>query len=243
MSNADSPSKAQSDPPPEPGDRRQSRFTVARLSSAFARLMSATTVRPNERDDSTTGSTLDQGSDHAEQAVRATPRMIVEGMLFVGRNDGCPLTSTEMASHIRDVEPEEIESTVDALNEIYQRENSAYRIERDGPGFRMCIREDLNGLRQRFRGRIRAAKLTPAALEVLSVVAYRQPVSGETVSRLRGSRSHAILAQLVRRELLRIESADPSSGGASYRTTDRFNRLFGIQSPADLPRSEDLDDG
>jgi segregation and condensation protein B len=106
----------------------------------------------------------------------------------------------------------------------------------------MQLRGDMGDVRQRFRGEVRAAKLTPAALEVLSVVAYKQPVTAEDVNRLRGAQSYAILAQLVRRQLVRVERSTQAPRGTRYFTTDRFNRLFGVASPADLPQSQDLED-
>ncbi|MEM9657255.1 MAG: SMC-Scp complex subunit ScpB, partial [Planctomycetota bacterium] len=234
----------------ESSERVGGRFTVSRLSSAFARLMSATSVTDALRTDGPSEGTRAQRPDMAQtqrlgaelEESRVSPQMIVEGMLFVGRADGQPLTSTEMAAHIRGVEATEIESLVNELNQSYRERGAAYRIERNGPGFRLRVRDDLDRLRERFRGRVKAAKLSPSALEVLSLVAYRQPVTGETINRVRGARSHAILNQLVRRELVRFENRTSSGDAAQYRTTERFNRLFGIQSPADLPRSEDLDD-
>lgn len=168
--------------------------------------------------------------------------MIVEGMLFVGKPTGEPMTSREMAAHIRDVSPREVESLIDELNDSYAQTNSAYRIESVEQGFRFGLNPNLESTRQRFHGRQREAKLTPPAIEVLSVVAYRQPINAEEVTRLRGTRSHALLNQLVRRGLLQLDRPEKSPRKPVYLTTDRFNTLFRVGSPADLPSSEDLDD-
>ena len=219
------------------------RFSLERLSSAFARLMGTTTAPA-----ATAGrpqiavAADDELPDPTADAVPVTPRMIVEGMVFVGAADGRPIASEAIAAHIRDVTPAEVDALIAELNEAYGRDGAAYEIVTDAAGHRMQLRADLAGVRMRFRGEQRAAKLTPPALEVLSVVAYRQPVTGEDVNRLRGSQSYAILAQLVRRQLVCVERPAIGSRAAHYRTTDRFNRLFGVASPADLPRSEELDD-
>jgi segregation and condensation protein B len=222
---------------PTPG-----RFTLERLSSAFAQLMGAPSVgspavRPQIAIDSD-----DDAPQRDDQSQLVTPRMIVEGMLFVGAADGRPLTSDEMAAHIRNVTPQEVDALVAELNGTYAREGAAYEIVSRGASHRLQLRPDLAPVRERFRGRVRAAQLTPAALEVLSIVAYKQPVAGDDVNRLRGSRSQAILAQLVRRQLVRVERPASAPRRVLYRTTERFNRLFAVNSPADLPRSEDLDD-
>ncbi len=80
-----------------------------------------------------------------------------------------------------------------------------------------------------------------AAIEVLSIVAYNQPVTTDAVNRLRAAQSGAILSQLTRRQLLRVERFDDRPRVANYSTTDRFLSLFGLESLSDLPRSEDID--
>jgi segregation and condensation protein B len=221
----------------------QGRFSLERLSSAFARLMGTTTspaakpTRPQiavESDDELIDPTAD--------AVAVTPRMIVEGMIFVGAGDGRPIPSAEIAGHVRNVTPVEVDAFVEELNDAYERAGAAYRIATDAAGHRMQLREDLASVRERFRGQQRAAKLTPSTLEVLSVVAYRQPVTSEEINKLRGTQSYAILAQLVRRKLVCVERPATGSRASRYRTTDRFNKLFNVGGPSDLPRSEDLAD-
>jgi segregation and condensation protein B len=218
------------------------RFSLERLSSAFARLMGA--PPPASRAAAAKPQVAVEPDDIVadDDSLPVTPRMIVEGMLFVGRTDGRPITSREIASHIRDVEPAEVDALVAQLNGAYREDGAAYEIAGDASGYRLQLRSDLGRIRDRLRGRVRMAKLTPAALEVLSVVAYRQGVTGEELNRLRGSQSHAILAQLVRRQLVRVERPTMAPRAAHYHTTERFNKLFGVASPADLPRSDDLAD-
>ena len=177
-----------------------------------------------------------------DDSLPVTPRMIVEGMLFVGNAEGKSLPAAKIASHIRNVSANEVDEIVGELNAAYRQDETAYEIISDSAGYRLQLRSDLGILRDQFRGQQRAAKLTPAAIEVLSIVAYRQGVSGEELNKLRGSQSHAILAQLVRRQLVRVERAKEGARVARYHTTSRFNQLFGLSSAADLPRNEDLDD-
>jgi segregation and condensation protein B len=218
------------------------RFSLERLSSAFARLMGAT---PGGRGAATSKPQVAVDPDDAiedDNALPVTARMVIEGVLFVGGADGRPLTARELASHVRDLDADEVDGIVTLLNERYLQDEAAYEIVGVAGGYRLQLREALRPVRNRIRGRVRAARLTPAAIEVLSVVAYRQGVTGEELNRLRGSQSHAILAQLVRRQLIRVERPAAAPRAARYHTTDRFNQLFGIASPEDLPRREELDD-
>ena len=219
---------------------KPARFSLHSLSAAFARLTGAS--RPGSPSDGAETSEKSAAASESVDNEALLPRMIVEGMLFVGHADGRPLTSREMAVHIRDVSPREIETLIDELNTLYQQTGTSYRIASEGQGFRFVLDDKCDGVRQRFFGRVREAKLTPTAIEVLSVVAYRQPIHAEDVTRLRGGRSHALLNQLVRRGLLRLERPHNSPRKPLYHTTDRFNALFHISSPRDLPCSEDLDD-
>ena len=171
-----------------------------------------------------------------------SPRMIVEGMLFVGNSEGRPLTNRQLAANIRDVSPKEVDELIEDLNQCYRDSGASYEIVSQGAGYRMQIRPELDSIRYRFGGKVREARLTPTAIEVLSVVAYRQPITVEEVGKLRSSKSSGVLNQLVRRGLLRIERADDSPRKPTYHTTERFNGLFRVASAADLPKSEDLDD-
>jgi len=231
----------------EEGEDVGSRFSLHRLSAAFARLAGngQADSSPPELADS-----LGEVEDLAEEASLGeviSPRMIIEGMLFVGTADGRPLTNREMAAHVRDVSPKEVDALILELNNQYDSNSAPYQIVSEGPGYQMQIRPQHEFVRRRFSGRVREAKLTPQAIEVLSIIAYRQPVSAEKVGLLRGSRSYALLNQLVRRGLLCLERPNNAADAnlrqqPTYHTTERFNRLFGIDSPRDLPSSEDLDD-
>lgn len=222
---------------PEPAGGR---FSLHRLSAAFARLTG--TVETPEPE---TGATKPHNDTPPRPAVAdrvvLSPRMIVEAMLFVGHADGQSLTNRSMAAHIRDVSPQEVDAIIIELNEIYDRNHCCYTIVSEGAGYRLQLRAEHDAMRQRLSGRTKQAKLTPQAIEVLSVVAYRQPVSADDVTKVRGARSDALLNQLIRRGLLQLERT-AAAPKPVYRTTDRFNQLLNIKSPAELPRSEDLDD-
>lgn len=232
-----SPGASPTPSPPAPG-----RFSLERLSSAFARLMGGPAAEAHPQRPQIAVENDDDLSDLTDNAGPVTPRMIVEGLLFVGAEDGRPLAADEMASHIRNATVAEIDRLVVELNEAYEADGSPYEIVASSSGHRLQLREAFRDLAERCRGQVRAAKLTPAALEVLAIVAYRQGTTSEEVNRLRGVQSYAILAQLVRRGLVNVQRPSTAPRTPRYATTERFNRLFGVASPADLPHGGDLDD-
>ena len=129
------------------------------------------------------------------------------------------------------------------MNDVYRMEGCPYTIESSGEGFRMVLRQEFGAVRERFYGRIREARLSQSAIDVLSLVAYHQPISRNRVDEIRGKPSGGILSQLVRRQLLRIERTESAPRVTDYYTTDRFLELFSLDGLEDLPRTQDLDKG
>jgi segregation and condensation protein B len=179
-------------------------------------------------------------ADH-DASCELSPKSILEAMLFVGHPHNEPLTARLVASFMRGVLPEEIDDLVRELNQQYELEQAPYAIFSEGPGYRLALREEFASIREQFYGKVREAKLSQAAVDTLAVIAYHQPVGQKAVDELRGKPSGAILSQLVRRQLIRIERSPEKPREALYRTTSRFLDLFGLESLDDLPRTQDLE--
>jgi len=177
----------------------------------------------------------------ADDPCPVSPGTILEAMLFVGNQQNEPLTADRAAELMRGVTPGEIPALVDGLNRRYAANRCPYRIVSEGAGYRLSLHKAFEPVRTRFYGRVREARLSQAALDVLAIVAYRQPVTAEDVHRLRATPSGHILTQLVGRQLLRIERSPEKPRQVTYHTTDRFLELFAIESLDDLPQVEDLE--
>jgi segregation and condensation protein B len=166
---------------------------------------------------------------------------VIEAILFVGRPDNGPFTARELAAAMRGVSPSEIDAVVREINSIYDRDDAPYRIEVSKAGYRLALCDEFARMRDKFYGNVREAKLSPAAVEVLSIVAYNQPATAERINELRSAPNGAALATLVRHQLVRQERSDDAGAKPSYSTTDRFLKLFGLESLETLPRSEELE--
>lgn len=181
-------------------------------------------------------------SDQEEDACCViTPSTILEAMLFVGGRGGEPLTSQRVSSLMRGVRPAEIDDLVRDLNERYDADGRPYRIENVAEGYRLTLREAYSPVQDKLHGRNRQARLSPAAIEVLSLIAYNGPRTADELARLRGRPSGAVLSQLVRRQLLRIERDADDRRETRYVTTPRFLAALGIEKLDDLPRSQDVE--
>lgn len=172
-----------------------------------------------------------------EAACEVSPQTILEAMLFVGHPENQPLSSEQVASLMRGVRAQEIDELVAELNRSYDEQGCPYCIESAGAGYRLVLRDEFHSLRDVFYGRVKAAKLSQAAVDVLAIVAYKQPLTREDVDALRGRPSGSLLAQLVRRQLLRIERPHDQPRKPQFWTTDRFLQLFGLQSLRELPQT------
>jgi segregation and condensation protein B len=140
---------------------------------------------------------------------------------------------------MRGVSPAEVEAAIVELNQLYEADATPYAVVGSTGGYRLALRESYQRVRDKFLGRVRESRLSPAAMEVLAVVAYKQPATATEVSELRGHPSGSLLASLVRQKLLQQER--PADGSSPrYVTTERFLRLFRLESLAALPEGEQL---
>lgn len=169
-----------------------------------------------------------------------SPLSILEALLFVGDPKNQPISGQQVAGLMRGVRPAEIDALVRELNSQYAARRCPYFIASTGPGYQFTLRPEHHRVREKFYGRARQARLSQAAIEVLAAVAYHQPLSADEVNDLRGTPSGAILTQMVRRQLLRVERPEHKVPG-KYFTTSRFLDLFGLSSLDDLPRSQNLE--
>src|SRR5262249_30278876 len=126
---------------------------------------------------------------------------IIEALLFVG---GAPLTAVRACETVRGLTEEQFLRAIDELNREYRRQGRPYAIQARSPGYVLALRPRFRGIIEGLHGGPREARLSPAAIDVLALVAYRQPVTKQEIDGLRGAESGALLRQLVRRSLIAV---------------------------------------
>jgi len=168
-----------------------------------------------------------------EPTVPPSPVQIVEALLFVG---GAPLTAEVAADAIRGLSPEQFRECIDVLNRVYRTQNRPYTVVHGPTGFLLRVNRRYASIRERLYGGPREARLNQPALDVLSLVAYRQPVAKAEIDAARGADSGPVLRQLLRLGLLTAtESGDGTSKEVRYETTARFLEVFRLRGLDDLP--------
>lgn len=176
---------------------------------------------------------------------------IVEAILFVGSE---PLSAEAFARSFPEASVEEFRRAVHALQRRYRRENRPYLVRATPAGYTLeLVERHAQELRSRSKTD-RGVKLPRPVIEVLSLVAYRQPIGRPAIEEFLGEDVGAILRQLVRRELIALtpaakqppakpsteDTGEAPAPAPAYVTTTRFLDLFGLENLADLPATEDL---
>ena len=163
---------------------------------------------------------------------------LLEALLFVGV---VPLTAERAAAAIRGLTPGQFAQAIASLNRDYRRQGRPYFIQAQGQAFTLALRPRFRSVVERLYGQIREARLSPPAIDVLSLVAYRQPVTKAEIDSLRGAESGALIRQLVRRNLIAVvQRGEAGRREVCYGTTPRFLELFQLSSLDDLPQTADL---
>jgi segregation and condensation protein B len=220
-------------------------ISLDQLSQAYAQLLGKgedpyeVPAEPRELPGDEITSQADTGPQ--DDASQVCPRSIVEAILFVGHPGNEPMTAQQIAALMRGVPEREIDELVHELNQAYLESGHACHITSVDAGYRLELREEFWPVRSVFYGRVREARLSQAAVDALAIVAYQQGLTRPEIDEIRGRPSSALLSQLVRRRLLRIERPARKPRTARYYTTDRFLELFGLSSLQELPQSQDVD--
>jgi segregation and condensation protein B len=134
-----------------------------------------------------------------------------------------------------------VRHAIEELNKAYEESGRAFRIMKLAGGHQMMTLPKHGDLLARLRGERQLQKLTPAALETLAIIAYRQPILRADLESIRGVACGEVLRGLLERRLVRITGRAEEIGRPMlYGTTKEFLQIFGLGSLKDLPKSEDL---
>lgn len=173
----------------------------------------------------------DQAVERGELALHAR----LEAVLFVAER---PVSVAEMAK-LLGVPADAIEDAVAALLRSY--EGRGLTLQRQGEDLQLVSHPSAAATVQRFLGLEMSARLSPAALETLAIIAYRQPVTKAQIEQIRGVNPDHALSSLVQRGLVEeVGRLDSVGRPILYGTTFEFLRAYGLRSLDDLPPAGEL---
>jgi len=178
---------------------------------------------------------------------------IIEALIFAAPE---PVTTAELSKAIRrasgesglaemqhweNISVQKVETAIAELGEHLGEAGRAIELREGAKGWRFVTRADYAQWIRALLPEMRPEKLSPAALESLALIAYRQPITKADIEAVRGVSVDGTLQKLIERNLVRIGGrADLPGRPMLYETTEEFMEHFGVKDLDDLPNASEL---
>jgi len=172
---------------------------------------------------------------------------IIEALIFSSDD---PIPSSEIIKAIKeidgadtDITPKDVELAVNFLNEKYEDDEKSFSIKKIANGFAFGTKSEY----AKYVGFLSSVKskrrLSQAALETLSIIAYKQPITKPEIENLRGVNSDYMMNTLLEKNLIAIKGRSDGIGRPLlYVTTEEFLKYFGLNKISDLPKPREVDE-
>ncbi|HEY4207775.1 MAG TPA: SMC-Scp complex subunit ScpB [Puia sp.] len=171
----------------------------------------------------------------------------IEALIFASDK---PLTSMEITELINNafgfmeekLTLEQIQTSIDGIREKYGTEFYPFEVRESGGGWQFLTKKDFHKTVAQLNGEKFLKRLSTAALETLSIVAYKQPITKGEIEAIRGVSSDYSIQKLLEKELIIIAGRNEEMPGKPlvYTTSKTFMDYFGINSPMDLPKLKEI---
>ncbi len=172
---------------------------------------------------------------------------VIEALIFSSDD---VISSSEIIKAIKGIDgedtqisPNDIEESVDQLNKNYEEQNISFRILKIANGYLFATTKDYSKYVGYLSSEKSKRRLSQAALETLSIIAYKQPITKPEIESIRGVNSDYILNTLLEKNLITIAGRAESVGRPLlYSTTDEFLKYFGLNKITDLPKPREIEE-
>ncbi len=165
-------------------------------------------------------------------------KQALETILFVANR---PLSTKQLTKVIGTIESNIIKELVSELNQSYKKTNRVFRIESISDGFQMHTLPEFKKWALALET-VKTIRLSPAVMETLAIVAYKQPITRSGIEFIRGVDSSHTIRKLMQQKLVRIVGREMLPGRPGiYGTTKNFLEVFGITNLKYLPTLNELD--
>lgn len=161
----------------------------------------------------------------------------IEALLFASPE---PLTQVQI-NGVFPGEDIDLNKIINELNIEYEQSEKLIYIKAIANGFQILTKPNCHLYIQRLYNKSRKVQLTQAALEALSIIAYKQPISRTDIEYIRGVNCDSVVKTLLEKDLITIKGREDSPGRALlYGTTQAFLECFGLNKITDLPKLKEL---
>ena len=171
-------------------------------------------------------------------ASKKTIKSAIESMMFVW---GKPLDIKDVAD-VFNIDKKEIYEYFKELQEEYEQEGRGIVIREGNKSFQFVTRKENLDYIERLCTPVKHKRLSQSALEVLAIVAYKQPVTKGEIEAVRGIRCDRVIEGLAKKNLVaEVGRSDAVGRPILYGTTDEFLKQFGFETLKELPDIEDIE--
>lgn len=172
---------------------------------------------------------------------------VIEALVFASDE---PIPTSEIVKAIKELDgedikitPSDIDSSVDELNKGYEENESSFKILKISNGYLFGTRQEYAKYVGYLSSEKSKRRLSQAALETLSIIAYKQPITKPEIEMIRGVNSDYILNTLLEKKLITIKGRSETIGRPLlYGTTDEFLMYFGLNNITDLPKPREIEE-
>jgi segregation and condensation protein B len=171
----------------------------------------------------------------------------IESLIFASDK---ALTSLEITEHINNafgfmedkIVLDQVESALEGIREKYASEFYPFEVRQSGGGWQFLTKKDYHKTIAQLNGDKFLKRLSAAALETLSIIAYKQPVTKGEIEAIRGVSSDYAVQKLLEKELIIITGRNEALPGHPlvYATSKNFMDYFGINSAEELPKIKEV---
>ncbi len=172
---------------------------------------------------------------------------VIEALIFSSDDSLSPQDIVKAVKGIdgedTDITVADVEQTVQLLNKKYEESNNAFRILKIANGYLFATTEEYAKYVGYLSSERTRRRLSQAALETLSIIAYKQPITKPEVETIRGVNSDHIINSLLEKNLITIKGRAETIGRPLlYGTTDEFLKYFGLNDLSDLPKPREIEE-
>lgn len=176
-----------------------------------------------------------------------TYNSVIEALIFASDE---PISASEIIKAIKEIDGEDVsisienvEATIDELNEKYKNQGMAFSVTKIANGFLFATKSEYGKYVGYLSSERSKRRLSQAALETLAIIAYKQPITKPELESIRGVNSDYILNMLLEKSLITITGRAETIGRPLlYGTTDEFLKYFGLYKISDLPKPREIEE-
>ena len=163
----------------------------------------------------------------------------IESIIFVSER---PVSLKELSKIFADNSKKELRNSISNLITEWSKLNRGITLEEVSEGYQFRTKPEYSVFIAKFKAE-KPFRLSRAALEVLSIIAYKQPITKIEVEYIRGVDSSGVFGLLLERGYIKISGRKEVLGRPFiYETTDEFLETFGLKNLSDLPTLKELEE-